>query len=53
MLIVYHPSPKIWKCLPYLFEPEASPEPIVGDSHTEIKADREEETSSHIHNTNW
>ena len=39
--------------LPYLFEPEASPEPISGDSHAEIEADREEETSSHIHNTNW
>ena len=39
--------------LPYLFEPEASPEPITGDSHVEIKADREEETSSRIHNTNW
>ena len=39
--------------LPYLFEPEASPESIAGDSHAEIEADREEETSSHIHNTNW
>ena len=39
--------------LPYLFEPEASPEPITDDSHTEIEADREEETSSRIHNTNW
>ena len=39
--------------LPYLFEPEASPEPIAGDSYAEIEADREEETSSRIHNTNW
>ena len=39
--------------LPYLFEPEAFPEPIMGDSHAEIEADREEETSSRIHNTNW
>ena len=39
--------------LPYLFKPEASPEPIVGDSYAEIEADREEETSSRIHNTNW
>ena len=39
--------------LPYLFEPEASPEPIVGDSYVEIEADREEETSSCIHKMNW
>ena len=38
---------------PYLFEPEASPEPIAGDSHVEIEADREEETSRRINNTNW
>ena len=39
--------------LPYLFKPEASPEPIVGDSHVEIEVGREEETYSCIHNTNW
>ena len=49
MLIVYHPSPKMLN----LFKPEASLEPIAGDSHAEIEVDREEETSSCIHNTNW
>ena len=39
--------------LPYLFEPEPSPEPSTEDSHARIVTDEEDVPHSRIGNTNW
>ena len=39
--------------LPYLFEPEPSPEPSIEDSHARIVTDEEDVPHSRIGNTNW
>ena len=39
--------------LPYLFEPEPSPEPSTENSHARVVTDEEDVPHSRIGNTNW